>query len=63
MRETLTNSKRIRAGLEIANIFNELLSFEYPTFVDDSESILQLPKIKIQMIVCRVVEINCIRIS
>lgn len=59
----LSNSKRIRVGLEIANMFNELLSFEYPTFVDDSESILQLPKIKTQMIVCKVVDINCIRIS
>lgn len=59
----LSNSERIRVGLEIASMFNELLSVEYPTLVDDSESIINLPKINTQMIVCKVENIDNINIS
>lgn len=59
----LSNSERIRVGLDIANMFNELLSIEYPTFVDDSESIIQLPTINSQMIICKVEDCDIINIK
>ncbi|MGL5085569.1 MAG: hypothetical protein ACRC68_07595, partial [Clostridium sp.] len=59
----LSNSERIRVGLDIANMFNELLSVEYPTFVDDSESIIQLPTINSQMIICKVENSDIINIK
>ncbi|MGG7060126.1 hypothetical protein ACQPUY_15435 [Clostridium nigeriense] len=58
----LSNSERIKVGLELANMFNILLNKQYPTVVDDSESILNLPIINTQMIVFRVEDINTINI-
>lgn len=59
----LSNSERIKVGLEIANMFNVLLNKQYPTVVDDSESILELPIINTQMIICRVEDIDNINIK
>ena len=59
----LSNSERIKVGLELANMFNILLNKKYPTVVDDSESILNLPIINTQMIVCRVEDIYHIKIK
>ena len=59
----LSNSERIKVGLELANMFNTLLNKKYPTVVDDSESILNLPIINTQMIVCRVEGIDHIKIN
>lgn len=59
----LSNSERIKVGLELANMFNILLNKQYPTIVDDSESILNLPIINTQMIVCRVEDIDHIKIN
>lgn len=58
----LSNSERIKVGLEIANMFNVLLNKQYPTVVDDSESILELPIINTQMIICKVSNIEKINI-
>lgn len=59
----LSNSERIKVGLELSNMFNVLLNKQYPTVVDDSESILELPIINTQMIVCKVENIECIKIN
>ncbi|MGL5150763.1 MAG: AAA family ATPase, partial [Clostridium sp.] len=59
----LSNSERIKVGLEIANMFNVLLNKQYPTVVDDSESILELPIINTQMIICRVEDTDNINIE
>ena len=59
----LSNSERIKVGLELANMFNTLLNKQYPTVVDDSESILNLPIINTQMIIFRVEDIDNINIQ
>lgn len=59
----LSNSERIKVGLELANMFNVLLNKQYPTVVDDSESILELPIINTQMIICRIEDIDNIILS
>ena len=35
----LSHSERIRAGLEVAELIKRLLGVEYPTFIDDVESV------------------------
>lgn len=59
----LSNSERIKVALEIAKMFNTLLNKKYPTVVDDYESILKLPIINTQMIICRVEDIDIINVK
>lgn len=50
----VSNSEYTKAGLEISDMFNQSLNIAIPIFVDDAESILDIPKLQTQMIVSRV---------
>lgn len=46
----LSNSEKIKAGLEISNLIMNLMNVKLPVFVDDAESINSIPELKTQMI-------------
>ena len=50
----LSNSEKIKAGLEISNLLINLQNMHIPVFVDDAESINDVPMIDTQMIIARV---------
>lgn len=50
----ISNSEFIRVGLEISNMFNNTLGINLPVFVDDAESIIDIPRLSTQMIVAKV---------
>ena len=52
----ISNSEFIKFGLEFSNMFNNALNINLPVFVDDSECILDIPKLSTQMIVSKVVD-------
>lgn len=52
----LSNSERIKAGLEIANLLINISGLNIPVFVDNAESITEIPKLNTQMIEARVKE-------
>lgn len=52
----LSNSEKIRAGLEISNLISSVMDIKLPVFVDDSESIIKVPELDTQMILTKVVE-------
>ena len=52
----LSSSERIKAGLEIANLLINISGLNIPVFVDNAESITEIPKLNTQMIEARVKE-------
>lgn len=50
----ISNSEYIKTGLEISDMFNKSLSINLPVFVDDAESIIDIPRLDTQMLVARV---------
>ncbi|UYZ38970.1 hypothetical protein OD350_29215 (plasmid) [Clostridium beijerinckii] len=50
----ISNSEYIKVCLEISNMFNNTLGINLPVFVDDAESILEIPKLSTQMIIAKV---------
>jgi DNA repair exonuclease SbcCD ATPase subunit len=50
----LSASEKIKAGLEIANLLINIQNLHFPVFVDDSESINEVPELDTQMIKARV---------
>lgn len=50
----ISKSEYVKVGLELSNMFNKALNFNLPIFLDDAESILDIPKLQTQMIVSRV---------
>ena len=52
----LSTSERIKAGLEISNLLMNVTGYIYPVFVDNAESIVEIPQLETQMIVAKVKE-------
>nr|ALT05690.1 putative DNA repair protein [Clostridium botulinum]ALT05792.1 putative DNA repair protein [Clostridium botulinum]ALT05902.1 putative DNA repair protein [Clostridium botulinum] len=52
--ERVSKSEYIKVGLELSNMFNNALDFKLPIFIDDAESILDIPALATQMIISRV---------
>lgn len=52
----LSNSERIKAGLEIANLLINVSGLNAPIFVDNAEAITVIPRLNTQMIEARVKE-------
>lgn len=50
----VSNSEYTKTGLEISDMFNKSLNIALPIFVDDAESIIDIPKLQTQMIVAKV---------
>jgi hypothetical protein len=50
----LSASEKIKAGLEIANLLINIQNLHFPIFVDDTESINEVPELDTQMIKARV---------
>ena len=50
----ISNSENTKVRLEISNMFNQALNMQLPVFIDDAESILEIPQLPTQMIVARV---------
>lgn len=46
----LSNSEKIKAGLEISNLIMNLMNVKLPVFIDDAESINVIPELDTQMI-------------
>ncbi|RXM77186.1 DNA repair protein [Clostridium tetani] len=52
----LSNAERIKAGLEISNLVMNVLDLRLPIFIDNAESITDIPEINTQLIISKVVE-------
>lgn len=52
----LSTSERIKAGLEISNLLMNATGYIYPVFVDNAESIVDIPQLETQMIAAKVKE-------
>ena len=50
----LSTSERIKAGLEISNLLMNATGYVYPVFVDNAESIVDIPQLETQMIAAKV---------
>ena len=50
----ISNSEYTRAALELSEMFNSSLNLKIPIFVDDAESIIDIPTVNTQMLVARV---------
>ena len=59
----LSNSERIKAGLEISNLIMHLNKTYLPVFVDDAESINVIPELDTQMISAYVVDSDEIKVE
>ncbi len=57
----LSTSERIKAGLEISNLLMNATGYVYPVFVDNAESITQIPQLDTQMIAAKVKEGEVLR--
>ena len=57
----LSTSERIKAGLEISNLLMNATGYIYPVFVDNAESIVDIPKLETQMIAAKVKEGEVLR--
>lgn len=57
----LSTSERIKAGLEISNLLMNATGYVYPVFVDNAESIVDIPQIETQMIAAKVKEGEVLR--
>lgn len=52
----LSNAEKIKAGLEISNLVMNVLKLNLPIFVDNAESITELPELDTQVIIAKVVK-------
>ena len=52
----LSRSECIKAGLEISNLLMNATGYIYPVFVDNAESIVDIPQLETQMIAAKVKE-------
>jgi myosin heavy subunit len=52
----LSNAEKIKAGLEMSNFISNMLDLHFPVFIDNAESITQIPELEAQMIMAKVVE-------
>lgn len=50
----ISNSEKVKVGLEISNMFNKALGIKLPVFIDNGECILNIPVIDTQMIIAEV---------
>lgn len=50
----ISKSEYTKTGLEISDMFNKALNISLPIFVDDGESILDIPRCETQMLVAKV---------
>ena len=50
----ISNSEYTKAALELSEMFNSALNIKIPIFVDDAESIIDIPAINTQMLVAKV---------
>lgn len=50
----ISNSEKVKVGLEISNMFNKALGIKLPVFIDNAECILDIPVIDTQMIIAEV---------
>ena len=57
----LSTSERIKAGLEISNLLMNATGYIYPVFVDNAESIVDIPELETQMIAAKVKEGEVLR--
>lgn len=57
----LSTSERIKAGLEISNLLMNATGYVYPVFVDNAESIVDIPQLSTQMIAAKVKEGEVLR--
>lgn len=57
----LSTSERIKAGLEISNLLMNATGYVYPVFVDNAESIVDIPQLETQMIAAKVKEGEVLR--
>lgn len=59
----LSNAEKIKAGLEIANLLMNIQELYFPVFIDNAESINQIPELNTQMIIAKVTRENDIDIE
>ncbi|MGN1358696.1 MAG: AAA family ATPase [Bacilli bacterium] len=59
----LSNSEKIKAGLEISNLIMNLMNVKLPVFIDDAESINVIPDMNTQMISASVSKDKEIRVE
>lgn len=59
----LSGSERIKAGLEVSNLLMNVSKMQIPVFVDDAESINNIPELNTQMIVIKVTEDKEIKVK
>lgn len=52
----LSNAERVLVSLELSNMFNKALGVQLPIFIDNGESILEIPTLDTQMIIAKVIE-------
>ncbi|EGO86950.1 hypothetical protein CBCST_15006 [Clostridium botulinum C str. Stockholm] len=52
----LSNAEKIKAGLEISNLVMNVLNLNLPIFIDNAESITELPELDTQVIIAKVVK-------
>lgn len=52
----LSNAEKIKAGLEIANLLMNIQNLHFPIFLDNAESINEIPSLDTQMIIAKVTE-------
>ncbi|WP_455795408.1 AAA family ATPase [Clostridium butyricum] len=59
----LSNAEKIKAGLEIANLLINLQNLHFPVFVDNAESINEVPELDTQMIQAKVTTDNEVKVE
>ncbi|MEO2682938.1 DNA repair protein, partial [Clostridium butyricum] len=59
----LSNAEKIKAGLEIANLLINLQNLHFPIFVDNAESINEVPELDTQMIQAKVTTDNEVKVE
>ncbi|WP_294377765.1 DNA repair protein [uncultured Clostridium sp.] len=59
----LSNAEKIKAGLEIANLLINLQNLHFPIFVDNAESINDVPELDTQIIQARVTTDSSIKVE
>lgn len=52
----LSNAEKIKAGLEMSNFVSNMMDLHFPVFVDNAESITNIPGLYTQIIIAKVVE-------
>ena len=59
----LSHSERIRAGLEVAELIKRLLGVEYPTFIDDVESVIDNVRPTGQVFIAKVIKGTALQVQ